>query len=358
MGWNTQKSNDKYLKQNFLKLKNDKRCEEKLKIKGARKKNHNPINFIAQWRDLPIYELISYPLMFASVPMLIYGIQTYDIGIIKIIILCILTLYSGFIAALIWNDITDVEIDRIAHPKRPIPSGRINSKKFFIIALLFSILTFIFAFLISIICLILVGLAAIFVALHNKYLKRRINFPAYSEIFSPLQWTVVALFGAISIWSALPQSSDILIKIPLFGNLSTSNIAIQQLLILICFIYFADSAHDIIEGIHDAEADEKHNIKTYTTTFGWETALNVAILMFVFSGIVGIILFIKTILSYIFLFSFLIIFFYILYNFLKLFKYKKEEIVDQGIVFGRKLYNYYIFSFNLIFIDLLIQILF
>ena len=135
--------------------------------------------FITKWRSLPVYELISYFFMFASIPMLAYGIQTYNYEIIRIILLTILTMYSGFFATLIWNDITDADIDIIAHPDRPIPSGRINIKKFFKIALIFSALNFIFAVLISIWCFIIVGITALFVAFHNKYFKRKIKLPAY-----------------------------------------------------------------------------------------------------------------------------------------------------------------------------------
>jgi 4-hydroxybenzoate polyprenyltransferase len=120
--------------------------------------------------------------MYASVPMLAYGIKPYDLEIITVIILTILALYSGFFAALIWNDITDVDIDSVVHPNRPIPSGRISTKKFFAIALVFSAMTFIFSFLVSFWCFILVGITALFVTFHNKYLKKIVKIPAYSEI--------------------------------------------------------------------------------------------------------------------------------------------------------------------------------
>lgn len=74
-----------------------------------------PINFLADWRPLPFYELMSYILMYANISMLTYGIQVYDLEIVRIIILTILTMYSGFFAALIWNDITDADIDTIVH---------------------------------------------------------------------------------------------------------------------------------------------------------------------------------------------------------------------------------------------------
>ena len=131
-----------------------------------------PFIFLFNWRPFPIYELISYVFMYASVPMLAYGIQTYNLEITKIVFLTILTLYSGFFAALIWNDITDADIDAVAHPNRPVPAKSISKQKFFAVALIFSATTFIFAILVSIWCLILVGATALFVTFHNKYLKK------------------------------------------------------------------------------------------------------------------------------------------------------------------------------------------
>ena len=216
-----------------------------------------PIDFISHWRSLPPYELISYFFMYASVPMLAYGISNYNFEILKIIFFSIITLYSGFFAALIWNDITDADIDEIAHPDRPIPAGRISKRNFFIIALFFSAMVFIFSSIISIICFFLVGFAALFVTFHDKYLKKKVKIPAYSEIFTPIQWIVVAIFGFMAIWTALPQSSDILIKIPFLGSISTNSEAVIQMFILVLFTYFADNAHDLPEGIYDYDGDKK-----------------------------------------------------------------------------------------------------
>ncbi len=316
-----------------------------------------PFMFIAQWRNLPAYELISYFFMFASVTMLAYGIKPYNYEIIKIIFLTVLTMYSGFFAALIWNDITDVDIDAIAHPTRPLPSGRINTKKFFGIALIFSTLTFIFALLISVWCLIIVGLAALFVGFHNKFLKRKLKLSAYSEIFSPFQWIVVAIFGFFAIWTALPQNSNIILNISFFGNISTNSRAIQQMILLIIFTYFADNAHDIAEGVHDADADLMHGVKTYATTFGLKKAVRISFIMFVISGVFGILLFLKSILSPVFLCFFLLLFVYTLIFAIRFFKSDKVDFEKEGVFVGRKLYDYFLFSYNIIFLDLLIQIL-
>lgn len=313
--------------------------------------------FINKWRSLPVYELISYFFMFASVPMLAYGIQTYNYEIIRIIIFTIITMYFGFFATLIWNDITDVDIDAIAHPDRPIPSGRINKKKFFKIALIFSLFNFIFAILISIWCFILVGIAALFVTFHNRYLKRKIKIPAYSEIFGPFQWIVVVIFGFLAIWSAAPISSEIAINFPFFGSIFTNGKAIEQMIILIIFTYFADTSHDIAEGIHDAEADLAHEVKTYSTTFGKEKAAKISLIMFAISGIFGIVMFLQFNLSPIFLCIFLFLFVYTLFYPLRLLKSDKKDIEKQGLIVGRKLYDYFLFTYDILFFSLIIQML-
>jgi geranylgeranylglycerol-phosphate geranylgeranyltransferase len=317
----------------------------------------SPINFLAHWRSLPAYEMISYIFMYASVPMLAYGIQSYNIEIIRIIIFTVIALYAGFFAALIWNDITDADIDSVAHPDRPIPSGRIGKKKFFAIALFFSALVFIFATLLSPICLIVVGAAALFVTFHDKYLKKRVKIPAYSEIFTPIQWVVVAVFGFFAIWAAIPQSFSISIDLSFLGFINTNKDAIIQMIILVLFTYFADNAHDVAEGIVDSEGDKKHGVRTYATSFGEKNAARVSFFWFLISGVLGVILFYTTILSFVFLVFFIILWLYIMLYSYKLLKSDETNIKKIGAIVGRKGFDYFLFSYNLIFLDVLIQII-
>ena len=53
------------------------------------------------------------------------------------------------------------------------------------------------------------------------------------------------------------------------------------MILLLFFIYFADMSHDIAEGLHDVDADKKHGIKTFTTSFGMKKAAIIMFLMFV-----------------------------------------------------------------------------
>ena len=315
-----------------------------------------PFIFLSKWRSLPPFEMVSYVLMYASIPMLAYGLHPYNLDIIKLIILTILTMYSGFFAALIWNDITDKDIDAVVHPDRPIPSGKISSKKFFAVALLFSAMTFIFSFLVSFWCFIVVICAALFVAIHDKYLKKIVNFPAYSEIFTPVQWVVVAIFGFLAIWTALPPNGEVLFTVSVFGNISFDWYDFQNMVLLVLFTYFADNAHDLPEGIHDADGDRKLGVKTYATSFGEKNAARISFVMFLISGILGIVIYLRTALGFIFLIPFVCIWIHTLFYSFKLLKANTNETRELSAVVGRKGFNYFIFTYDFIFIDILVQL--
>lgn len=316
-----------------------------------------PIQFLFRWRPFPLYELISYLLMFAATPMLFYRIQPYDWQIIKIILLSIGTLYAGFFAALIWNDITDADIDSIVHPSRPLPQGNISPRRFFAVALVFSFLTFLFALLTSPWCFLLVGFNALFVTFHNKYLKKKITLPAYSEIFTPVQWLVVPLFGAVALWTALPPTGTINFTVSFLGPLSIITMQLLPLLLLVLFTYFADDAHDLAEGIHDAEGDRKMGVRTYATSFGESVASKVSFAMVLLSGVIGIFLYVFTILSIVFLLLFLVLWLSTLYSTYTLVRSTDEKKKEIGKRIGRKGYNFLLFTYVLIFVDVLIQLL-
>jgi len=294
--------------------------------------------------------------MFASVPMLAYGIKPYGPEIIAIIVFTIVALYSGFFATLLWNDVTDINIDSIAHPDRPLPAGRISARRMFKVALVFSALTFIFSYLVSFWCFIFVGLVALFVAVHNKYLRKIVKIPAYSELFTPLQWIIVPIFGFLAIWTGLLSSGDITIDLSFFGYISFDSFDFQNMILLSVFTYFADGAHDLPEGIHDVDGDRKLGVRTYASSFGEKNAARISFTMFFISGLLGIVLFIRTILTPIFLVPFLLLWLYAMYHSYKLLKANKEDMKKLGKIVGQKTFRYFWLTYDLIFLDLLIQI--
>jgi 4-hydroxybenzoate polyprenyltransferase len=317
-----------------------------------------PLRFLVRWRPFPPYELICYVLMFAAAFLFAYGIRSYSTESLRLMLFTVGTLYSGFFAALIWNDITDRDIDVIVHPTRAIPSGTLSSNKFFAIALVFSAFTFLFAVLTSPWCLILVGATALFVAFHNKYLKKIIMFPAYSEIFTPVQWLTVPLFGFFAIWTALPPGGDINVSVPFLGYFSIQRAQLLPMLLLVLFTYFADDAHDIAEGIHDVEGDRKQKVKTYATSFGEKNATKISFAMFFISGIFGILLWLYTLLSLLFLIPFLILWIIMLERSYQLVKTTDDlQRKKLGKIIGKKGYDYLLFSYTFIFLDVFLQLL-
>jgi 4-hydroxybenzoate polyprenyltransferase len=127
------------------------------------------------------------------------------------------------------------------------------------------------------------------------------------------------------------------------------------MLIFVIFIYFADNAHDLPEGIHDAAGDRKLGVRTYATSFGEKNAARVSFSMFFISGILGVVLFSRTILSPVFLIPFLTIWLYTMYYSYKLLKTDVKDMKEISSVVGRKGFNYFLFVFDLIFIDIAIQ---
>jgi len=305
-----------------------------------------------------MYEMLSLNIMYCAAPMLAYGIQSYDWNILRILLLSIITLFSGYFATLIWNDISDMEIDKIAHPDRTIPSGRITPRQFFIVALICSAIVFTGALLISVWCLFVVGMAALFVAFHNKFLKKIVKIPAYSEIFTPVQWVVVAIFGYVAIWTALPQSHALSYNLPIVGAIAFDADSFVNMILLVLFTYFADDAHDLPEGIHDIEGDRRLGVRTYASSFGVKASAKVSFAMYFISGILGVILFFRTILSPIFLVPFLIIWLYTLNWSYRYLKKDEQEMKDTGLIIGQKGFNYFLTAFDLMFLDILLQIIY
>lgn len=293
-----------------------------------------PFSFLFEWRPYSPYRFILYFFMYASLPMFYYGIKPYDMEIIKIIIFSIIVMYSGFFAAIIWNDICDVDIDAIVHSKRALPMGKISKNKFFRIALIFSVIVFIFSYLISLKCFLFIGLAALFIAFHNKYLRRKIKIHAYSEIFTPLQWIII----------------------PIFTFLAIDDSNLIDMMLLVAFTYFADGAHDLPEGIHDSKGDSRIGIKTYTTTFGEAIAAKMSFIMLFVSGLIGVILYFKTILTPLFLIPFVMLWVYTLYFSYGFLKMEKKDMMKSGLSIGLKIYRFFLATFVFIFIDIFIQI--
>jgi 4-hydroxybenzoate polyprenyltransferase len=127
---------------------------------------------------------------------------------------------------------------------------------------------------------------------------------------------------------------------------------------LVLFIYFMDNAHDIPEGIHDIEGDRVQGVRTYATSFGERTAAYISFFWFVFSIVFGTLLFLRTSLTLVFFIPFVLLWAYTISFSIRLLKKDTVEMHTYGSVVGRKGFNFLLFSFDLIFLDLLLQLVF
>ncbi|HER45342.1 MAG TPA: hypothetical protein ENO12_00830, partial [Thermoplasmatales archaeon] len=148
------------------------------------------------------------------------------------------------------------------------------------------------------------------------------------------------------------------ISLPLVGLLSINRAQIIPMVLLVLFSYFADDAHDLAEGINDVEGDRKLGVRTYATSFGEETAAKISFFMVVVAGIIGILLWLMTLLSLIFLIPFVLLWFYTLNQSYSLIKSTNaSQRRAQAKIVGKKQYDFLLFSYTLIFLDVSFQLL-
>lgn len=314
------------------------------------------IDFIASWRSLPPYELVSYPLMFASVLMLAYGKKPYDGALLRVLVPTVLALYAGFFAALIVNDLTDADIDAAAHPDRPLPAGRVSKRTFALVAAGFALACFGFSLAVSPFCLLVAVGTFAFALVHDKYLKRGLRIPGYSEFFGSTQWLTVGFFGYLAVWSRAPVERSLELAVPVLGTLATSRDEVLNMLLLAAFIYFVDTWHDIPEGILDIEGDRKAGVTTFAVSFGEKTATKLSFAMFLVSGVVGVALFLRTALSPLFLVGFLALYVTTApYPWRMMRSADGPGLRDACRDAGRKGFDYFLFCFDLMFVDLLLR---
>lgn len=160
-------------------------------------------------------------------------------------------------AACAINDYWDVDKDRIDHPERPLPSGRLSSVAVWWVALILFIGAALAAIPLGISCLILVTVSSIL--LWN-----------YSHILQ--QSGILANFIVATITAAVIFLGSLVVDRPL------------AMLYPTCFLFFYILAKEIIWDLHDTAGDRSQGIVTIPNTWGKETAFSIA------WGLIGILI--------------------------------------------------------------------
>ncbi|MFZ2376926.1 MAG: UbiA family prenyltransferase [Methanothrix sp.] len=157
--------------------------------------------------------------------------------------------------AMISNDYFDLEVDRINHPTRPLPSGRISAKEVMILALLFSVAGLIAAGLLGTLPMLL---ALAMWAVSNLYNWR------YKE---------TGLLGNMMVAFCLSQ-------LFILGGVAVGRLDNPLLWTFAALIFVFDLGEEIAGGAMDMEGDRKRSSRSIALLYGRRNALLLSGLLF------------------------------------------------------------------------------
>ena len=166
-----------------------------------------------------------------------------------------LTAFLLLAGTMVFNDIQDVQVDRVNSPNRPIPSGKVTIRQAYGLSVVFSA----FALLSSLVLGILTFLTALFalalMAYYNTHGKK-----------TGLLGNVVVSFNV-----ALPF---------FFGGLAINSLR-PLLFIFFLLAFLANTAREVAKGIADVAGDSSKGIMTIAVMQGPKRAAELAAAFFV-----------------------------------------------------------------------------
>lgn len=127
---------------------------------------------------LPYIKLVRLPNVFTSIADVFAGafilsglLQNYSFDIIIPILLLSITSACLYANGIIWNDIMDIEIDRIERPNRPLPSGQIKLSQAFVLSVVLMAISLLLAAFVSFTALIVASSILLCTFLYNTTTK-------------------------------------------------------------------------------------------------------------------------------------------------------------------------------------------
>lgn len=183
------------------------------------------------------------------------------------------------LATFLINDAADRDIDRIVHPERPIPRRLAAPTHIFLFGAILLVVGAGLALIVSLRFVAVVALLAVLLASYYGFFKRRLRFPFFSDIVTPVMSTLFP----ISAFAASPQ------------------FPVDVMLTVVSFIYLADLAHDLIGGVHDREGDRQHNVNTLALAIGSRLTLLISFAAFLLSVAAGWLVYVRGELGWLYL---------------------------------------------------------
>ncbi len=228
-----------------------------------------------------IFDLIRPELPLAGGICVVTG-EIIALGNLPTLFIGIMGFLTGFFisgAAMITNDYFDLEVDRINHPQRPLPSGRISLKELLILACLFSVTGFVTSALLGTLPLVL-AVIIWFVAILYNWRYKETGLPGNMMVALSVAWFFI--FGGVTV-----------------GGFANSLVWTFGFL---AFIF--DLGEEIAADSMDMEGDEKRRAKTIARIHGKKYALRVSTSLFVLFVLLSFLPFLMGWFSNIYLFIF------------------------------------------------------
>jgi geranylgeranylglycerol-phosphate geranylgeranyltransferase len=166
-----------------------------------------------------------------------------------------LTAFLLLAGTMVFNDIQDVQVDRVNSPDRPIPSGRVSIRQASALSIVFSTLALISALVLGLLTFLTALAALSLMAYYNTRGKR-----------TGLLGNAVVSFNV-----ALPF---------FFGGLAVNNLR-PLLFIFFLLAFLANTAREVAKGITDIAGDSSKGILTIAVTRGPRRAAQLAAGLFV-----------------------------------------------------------------------------
>ena len=166
-----------------------------------------------------------------------------------------LTAFLLLAGTMVFNDIQDVQVDRVNSPDRPIPSGRVTVRQAYALSIVFSTLALISSLVLGVLTFLTALIALVLMAYYNTRGKR-----------TGLLGNAVVSFNV-----ALPF---------FFGGLAVNSLR-PLLFIFFLLAFLANTAREVAKGIADVAGDSSKGIMTVAVTQGPKRAAQLAAAFFV-----------------------------------------------------------------------------
>jgi geranylgeranylglycerol-phosphate geranylgeranyltransferase len=172
-----------------------------------------------------------------------------------------LTAFLLLAGTMVFNDIQDVQVDRVNSPDRPIPSGKVTIRQAYGLSIVFSFLALISSLVLGILTFLTALVALALMAYYNTRGKR-----------TGLLGNAVVSFNV-----ALPF---------FFGGLAVNSLR-PLLFIFFLLAFLANTAREVAKGIADVAGDSSRGIMTIAVTQGPKRASELATILFVLAVVLS-----------------------------------------------------------------------